>query len=293
MLEEGLALRAVRHRRRLRQRLRLPGVARRADVLRRSRRARARLRTHRRVPSRVRHAVDARAIARAARADGHRRSASWTAATRRRSCGPIPAVAQPTRSGRCRRHRRRRDPTARSARVAARAGPVSGEAHGAARPLGRRRARSARSSPSADPTARGVADLRRRADARARIAQALLDRGLSADRTHRRSSRATASSTRCSRSAAMYAGVPYAPSRRRTRCWRATTTRCATSFESMQPGLVFAADGVGFEPALRDVAGRDWRSSLVHAAARRLRATPIRASSRRAAPARSTMPTRA
>ena len=58
VLEEGFALRAAGHRRDLRERLRLPGVARRSDVLRRPRRACRRSRAHRRASTRARRTLE-------------------------------------------------------------------------------------------------------------------------------------------------------------------------------------------------------------------------------------------
>jgi feruloyl-CoA synthase len=85
------------------------------------------------------------------------------------------------------------------------------------------------------------------------VAQALLDRGLSADRPL-----AILSGNSLEHAvlglAAMYCGVPYAPISPAYSLLAQDHTTLRALWQSLEPGLVFAADGEAFGPALRRVA---------------------------------------
>ena len=118
------------------------------------------LRADRGVPARARRALDARALARAARARGRHVPRRWIAAETRRR--PLPrrsrlSALEPRAGAAARRHRRRDDPDGADAGpVTARARPVSRADHGSARPLGRACARANVPRRSAVPTAPGA-----------------------------------------------------------------------------------------------------------------------------------------
>ena len=129
---------------------------------------------------------------------------------------------------------------------------IRGETHRSARALGRAGARPRRSWPSVTPPARWRrAHVRATRSARVRRSpQALLDRGLSADRPVVILSGNSIEHALLAL-AAMYVGVPYAPiapaysllAREYTHARDRSSTR-------MRPGLVFAADGARFRAAL-------------------------------------------
>ena len=73
--------------------------------------------------------------------------------------------------------------------------------------------------------------------------------------------------------AAMYAGVPYAPAAPAYSLLVNDHSTLGKLVETMRPGLIFAGDGVAFEPALRDVAGASIEV-VTSTPPRSLRATP-------------------
>jgi feruloyl-CoA synthase len=87
-----------------------------------------------------------------------------------------------------------------------------------------------------------------------RIAQAFLQRGLSADRTLLILSGNSIEHALLAL-AAMYAGVPYAPAAPAYSLMVRDHSTLGQLVETMRPRLIFAEDGVAFEAALRDVAG--------------------------------------
>ena len=87
-----------------------------------------------------------------------------------------------------------------------------------------------------------------------RIAQAFVQRGLSADRTVLILSGNSIEHALLAL-AAMYAGVPYAPAAPSYSLLVRDHSTLRQLVETMRPGLIFAEDGVAFEAALRDVAG--------------------------------------
>ena len=87
-----------------------------------------------------------------------------------------------------------------------------------------------------------------------RIAQAFVQRGLSADRTVLILSGNSIEHALLAL-AAMYAGVPYAPAAPAYSLLVRDHSTLRQLVETMRPGLIFAEDGVAFEAALRDVAG--------------------------------------
>jgi feruloyl-CoA synthase len=87
-----------------------------------------------------------------------------------------------------------------------------------------------------------------------RIAQAFIQRGLSADRTVVILSGNSIEHALLAL-AALYAGVPYAPAAPAYSLLVNDHGTLGKLVETMRPGLIFAEDGVAFEAALRDVAG--------------------------------------
>jgi feruloyl-CoA synthase len=87
-----------------------------------------------------------------------------------------------------------------------------------------------------------------------RIAQAFIQRGLSTDRTLLILSGNSIEHALLAL-AAMYTGVPYAPAAPAYSLLVNDHSTLGKLVETMRPGLIFAADGVAFEPALRDVGG--------------------------------------
>ena len=105
-----------------------------------------------------------------------------------------------------------------------------------------------------------------------RIAQALIDRRLSTDRTVLILSGNSREHALLAL-AAMYAGVPYAPAAPAYSLLVNDHSTLGKLVETMRPGLIFAGDGVAFEPALRDVAGASIEV-VTSTPPRNLRATP-------------------
>jgi len=109
-----------------------------------------------------------------------------------------------------------------------------------------------------------------------RLAQSLLDRGLSQER-----SVVILSGNSIEHAvlafAAMYAGVLYAPIAPAYSLQARDYTTLADVFSRMQPGLVFAADGRAFERALRAVLPRDAELVVSTSAPENLTATPFSA----------------
>jgi feruloyl-CoA synthase len=106
-----------------------------------------------------------------------------------------------------------------------------------------------------------------------RIAQALIDRRLSSDRTLLILSGNSIEHALLAL-AAMYAGVPYAPAAPAYSLLVNDHSTLGKLVETMRPGLIFAGDGVAFEPALRDVAGASMEV-VTSTPPRNLRATPV------------------
>src|SRR5215831_1954637 len=109
-----------------------------------------------------------------------------------------------------------------------------------------------------------------------RLAQSLLDRGLSQER-----SVVILSGNSIEHAvlalASMYAGVLYAPIAPAYSLQARDYTTLADVFSRMQPGLVFAADGRAFERALRAVLPRDAELVVSTSAPENLTATPFSA----------------
>jgi feruloyl-CoA synthase len=109
-----------------------------------------------------------------------------------------------------------------------------------------------------------------------RLAQSLLDRGLSQDR-----SVVILSGNGVEHAmlafASMYAGVLYAPIAPAYSLQALDYATLADVFSRMQPGLVFAADGRAFERALRAVLPRDAELVVSTSAPENLTATPFSA----------------
>jgi feruloyl-CoA synthase len=109
-----------------------------------------------------------------------------------------------------------------------------------------------------------------------RLAQSLLDRGLSQER-----SVVILSGNSIEHAvlafASMYAGVLYAPIAPAYSLQARDYTTLADVFSRMQPGLVFAADGRAFERALRAVLPRDAELVVSTSAPETLNATPFSA----------------
>ena len=105
-----------------------------------------------------------------------------------------------------------------------------------------------------------------------RIAQALIDRRLSSDRTLLILSGNSIDHALLAL-AAMYAGVPYTPAAPAYSLLVNDHGTLGQLVETMRPGLIFAADGAAFEPALRDVAGEI--EVVTSTPPRTLRATPV------------------
>ena len=268
MLEAGVARSRVGHRRDLRERLRLPGLARRPDVLRRSRRPRRTSSTasdafHRELGERWRRRRCSRSWPRDGRT--FRELDRWRAADVIELSTGRPSRAHPA-AGHDRQPRRSRP----------RCGPV-------------RPTRSAR-IPSGSPSgcalggARARPHVPRGARRRRRLA--------SPDLRRRRSSACAASRRRCSIArlsaerpvvilsgnsiehallalAAMYAACRTRRSRRPTRCSSQRPPHARRRLrDAMRPGLVFAADGAAFERALASLSLRPTSRSS--------RASPLR-----------------
>jgi feruloyl-CoA synthase len=88
------------------------------------------------------------------------------------------------------------------------------------------------------------------------LAQAILDRGLSPDRPVLILSGNSVDHALLAL-ASMYAGVPYAPIAPAYSLQARDFATLRQIFDRMQPGLVFAAEGTAFEPALREVMPRE------------------------------------
>src|SRR5690606_30442757 len=240
------------HRYHLRQRLRLPGMARRPDVLRRSRRPRSDPRARRGVSSRARRSLEAGAAARAP--------------------GAIGRYVQESRQPELSNAMQVRSEALADARVLPADIVVTRDADGTIRarsphPLGPYPERItdrldywAGATPHrpflAQKTADGCwryltyADARRRA---LRLAQAFIDRQLSADRPIVILSGNSIEHALVALGA-MYCGVLYAPAAPAYSLLVRDRTTLRRLVGMMTPGLVFADDGALFAPALADIA---------------------------------------
>ena len=107
-----------------------------------------------------------------------------------------------------------------------------------------------------------------------RVAQSLLDRGLSQDRSLLILSGNSLEHALLA-FAAMYAGVLYAPIAPAYSLQARDYTTLAEIFNRMRPGLVFAGDGQAFERALRSVLPRDVELAVSTSAPEGLAATPF------------------
>ena len=107
-----------------------------------------------------------------------------------------------------------------------------------------------------------------------RIAQAFLQRKLSADRTLLILSGNSIEHALLAL-AAMYVGVPYAPAAPAYSLMVRDHSTLAQLVETMRPGLIFAEDGAAFEAALRNVAGESIEV-VTSTPPRSLPATPAR-----------------
>jgi feruloyl-CoA synthase len=105
-----------------------------------------------------------------------------------------------------------------------------------------------------------------------RIGQVFIERRLSSDRTVLILSGNSIEHALVAL-AAMYTGVPYAPAAPAYSLQVRDHGTLGRLVDSMRPGLIFAADGVAFEPALRDVAGDI--EVVTSTPPRSLRATPL------------------